>query len=196
MHDFDQRWAVALGGQLIAPTSTNGVATDAWEQVTGFVVRAMLPEISPGSYFAPQVRYGIDFEGNDDGRMLRQLRIAPTLNINLPHNLFLHALPEPGHSTELWGAGVEPNGPIVSAAQLHGRLEADRAHSDFGGVRHPDHPGFSRLHFQDSIESGLSVLISAPSTFAALRRSDPEAGHASRNQNLCYLRSTGRPELG
>jgi hypothetical protein len=54
VHDLDQRWAVALGGQLIAPTSTNGVATDAWEQVTGFVVRAMLPEISPGSYFAPR----------------------------------------------------------------------------------------------------------------------------------------------
>jgi hypothetical protein len=31
VHDLDQRWAVALGGQLIAPTSTNGVATDAWE---------------------------------------------------------------------------------------------------------------------------------------------------------------------
>ena len=55
MHDLDQRWAVALGGQLIAPTSTNGVATDAWEQVTGFVVRAMLPEISPGSYFVSGV---------------------------------------------------------------------------------------------------------------------------------------------
>ncbi len=95
VHDFDQRWAVALGGQLIAPTSTNGVATDAWEQVTGFVVRAMLPEISPGSYFAPQVRYGIDFEGNDDGRLLRQLRIAPTLNVNLPHNLFFTLYPSP-----------------------------------------------------------------------------------------------------
>jgi hypothetical protein len=95
VHDFDQRWAVALGGQLIAPSSTNGVATDAWEQVTGFVVRAMLPEISPGSYFAPQVRYGIDFEGNDDGRMLRQLRIAPTLNINLPDNLFFTLYPSP-----------------------------------------------------------------------------------------------------
>jgi hypothetical protein len=95
VHDFDQRWAVALGGQLIAPTSTNGVATDAWEQVTGAVVRAMLPEISRGSYFAPQVRYGIDFEGNDDGRLLRQLRIAPTLNINLPHNLFFTLYPSP-----------------------------------------------------------------------------------------------------
>ena len=95
VHDFDQRWAVALGGQLIAPSSTNGVATDAWEWVTGFVVRAMLPEISAGSYFAPQVRYGIDFAGNDDGRMLRQLRIAPTLSINLPHRLFFTLYPSP-----------------------------------------------------------------------------------------------------
>ena len=106
VHDLDQRWAVALGGQLIAPTSTNGVATDAWEQVTGFVVRAMLPEISPGSYFAPQVRYGIDFEGNDDGRLLRQLRIAPTLNINLPYNLFFTLYPSPdirlNYGTPVW----------------------------------------------------------------------------------------------
>jgi hypothetical protein len=95
VHNFDQRWAVALGGQLIAPSSTNGVATDAWEWVTGFVVRAMLPEISEGSYFAPQVRYGIDFAGNDDGKMLRQLRIAPTLNINLPHRLLFTLYPSP-----------------------------------------------------------------------------------------------------
>jgi hypothetical protein len=95
VHDIDQRWAVALGGQLIAPTSTNGVAMDAWEQVTGFVVRAMLPQISPGSYFAPQVRYGTDFVGNDSGTMLRQLRIAPTLNINLPHDLFFTLYPSP-----------------------------------------------------------------------------------------------------
>ena len=126
VHNLDQRWAVALGGQLIAPTATNSVATDAWEQVTGVVVRAMLPEISPGSYFAPQVRYGIDFEGNDDGRLLRQLRIAPTLNINLPHNLFFTLFPSPDirlnygspvwnqtgrllcHSTS-WSAGSRPS---------------------------------------------------------------------------------------
>ena len=133
VHDFDQRWAVALGGQLIAPTSTNGVATDAWEQVTGFVVRAMLPEISPGSYFAPQVRYGIDFEGNDDGNMLRQLHHRPDpQHFNLPHNLFFTLYPSPDIATELWDAGVEPDGPVVSAAQLHGRLEADRAYGDFG----------------------------------------------------------------
>ena len=153
VHDLDQRWAVALGGQLIAPTSTNGVATDAWEQVTGLVVRAMLPEISPGSYFAPQVRYGIDFEGNDDGRMLRQLRIAPTLNINLPHRLFFTLYPSPDVRLN-YGAPVHN----LSAAQLHGRLEADRAHRDFGRVWHSDHQGFSSLHFQDPIESGLSVL--------------------------------------
>ncbi len=149
VRDIDQRWAIALGGQLIAPTSTNGVASNAWEQVTGFVVRAMLPEISPGSYFAPQVRYGIDFEGNDDGAMLRQLRIAPTLNINLPHRPVFHALPQPGHSIELWDAGLEPDGPLVPAAEFHGWLEADRTYRDFGGVRHSDHTGFSSLRFQE-----------------------------------------------
>ena len=71
----------------------------------------MLPEISPGSYFAPQVRYGIDFEGNDDGRLLRQLRFAPTLNINLPHNLFFTLYPSPDIRLELWDAGLEPDGP-------------------------------------------------------------------------------------
>ena len=158
VHDLDQRWAVALGGQLIAPTSTNGVASDAWEQVTGLVVRAMLPEISPGSYFAPQARYGIDFEGNDDGRMLRQLRIAPTFNINLPHNLFFTLYPSPdirlNYGTPVWNS----NRPIVCALQLHDRLEADRAYRNLGGVRHSDHQGFSRLHFQDPIESWLLVL--------------------------------------
>ena len=106
VNDIDQRWAVALGGQLIAPSSTNGVATDSWEQVTGFVVRAMLPEISPGSYFAPQLRYGIDFVGNDSGSMLRQLRIAPTLNINLPHDTFFTLYPSPdirmNYGTPVW----------------------------------------------------------------------------------------------
>jgi hypothetical protein len=93
VHDFDQRWAVALGGQLIARSSTNGVATDAWEQVTGFVVRAMLPEISPGSYFAPQVRYGIDFEGNDDGRMFVAHTLIGQRLVNLLESSLLSKIP-------------------------------------------------------------------------------------------------------
>jgi hypothetical protein len=95
VYQIDPRWAVAAGAQAIAPTSTNGVAADAWEEVTGAVVRVMLPELSEGSYFAPQVRYGVDFGGNDEGPMLRQLRLAPTLNINLPHDLFLTLYPSP-----------------------------------------------------------------------------------------------------
>jgi hypothetical protein len=46
VYQIDPRWAVAAGAQAIAPTSTNGVASDAWEQVTGAVVRVMLPELS------------------------------------------------------------------------------------------------------------------------------------------------------
>jgi hypothetical protein len=95
VYQIDSRWALAAGAQAIAPTSTNGVASDAWEEVTGAVVRVMLPELSPGSYFAPQVRYGVDFGGNDEGPMLRQLRLMPTLNINFPHDLFLTLYPSP-----------------------------------------------------------------------------------------------------
>jgi len=95
IREIDQRWAAALGAQLIAPTSTNGVAPPTWEEVTGFVVRAMLPEVSPGSYFAPQVRYALDFGQNPTGSKLRQVRIAPTLNINLPHHMFITLYPSP-----------------------------------------------------------------------------------------------------
>jgi hypothetical protein len=95
IRDIDQRWAAAIGAQIIAPTSTNGVAPPTWEEVTGFVVRTMLPEVSPGSYFAPQVRYAFDFGQNPSGTKLRQVRIAPTLNINLPHRLFFTLYPSP-----------------------------------------------------------------------------------------------------
>jgi hypothetical protein len=95
IYEINPRWAVAAGAQVIAPTATNGVASDAWEEVTGAVVRVMLPELSEGSYFAPQVRYGVDFAGNDEGPLLRQLRLMPTLNINLPHDLFLTFYPSP-----------------------------------------------------------------------------------------------------
>jgi hypothetical protein len=170
VHDLDQRWAVALGGQLIAPTATNGVATDAWEQVTGVVVRAMLPEISPGSYFAPQcvtesiskAMTMVNCCGNCASRRL-STSICRTI---------LYALPEPRHSAELWDASVESNGPIVSAGQLYAGVEADRAYRDLGRVRHSDHQGFSRLHVQDSIESGLFVLIAVLSTFSALAAND------------------------
>ena len=95
IYEINPRWAIAAGAQVIAPTATNGVASDAWEEVPGAVVRVMLPELSEGSYFAPQVRYGIDYGGNDEGPLLRQLRLMPTLNINLPHELFLTFYPSP-----------------------------------------------------------------------------------------------------
>ena len=82
----------------------------------------MLPELSEGSYFAPQVRYGVDFGGNDEGPLLRQLRLMPALNINLPHELFL-TLIRSGYSLELWNPGTWPDRPVLLASQLHDRLE-------------------------------------------------------------------------
>ena len=107
VYEITPRWAIAAGAQVIAPTATNGVASNAWEEVTGAVVRVMLPELSEGSYSAPQVRYGVDFGGNDEGPMLRQLRLMPTLNINLPHNLFLTFFPSPNIR---WNYGTPVHG--------------------------------------------------------------------------------------
>ena len=185
VHDFDQRWAVALGGQLIAPTSTNGVATDAWNRSLAFVVRAMLPEISPGSYFAPQVRYGIDFEGNDDGRLLRQLRIAPSLNINLPHNLFFTLFPSPDIRLNYGTPVHNQTGRLFLPLNFMvgwKPTEHTVISAEFDIPIIMDFPVYTLKILL--IESGISVLISAPSTFAALRRSDPEAGHRQGIQNL------------
>jgi hypothetical protein len=122
IYEINPRWAVAAGAQVIAPTATNGVASDAWEEVTGAVVRVMLPELSEGSYFAPQVRYGVDFGGNDEGPLLRQLRLMPTLNINFPHDLFLTLYPSPDIR---WNyPGTWPDRPVLLASELHDRLEA------------------------------------------------------------------------
>jgi hypothetical protein len=54
VYEINPRWAIAAGVQAIAPTSTNGVASDNWEEVTGGVVRVMLSEVSEGSYSRPR----------------------------------------------------------------------------------------------------------------------------------------------
>jgi hypothetical protein len=118
---------------LIAPSSTNGVATDAWEQVTGFVVRAMLPEVSPGTYFAPQdVRESIS-------KARRRPRVLAVAHCANPQHQsatqpVLHALPEPGHSSELFDAGVvgtfvetQCECPLFARRGWPGRTEADIA---------------------------------------------------------------------
>jgi hypothetical protein len=123
IYEINPRWAVAAGAQVIAPTATNGVASDAWEEVTGAVVRVMLPELSEGSYFAPQVRYGVDFGGNDEGPLLRQLRHADPQH-QFPSRSVFDLLSESGYSLELRNPGTWPDRPVLLASQLHDRLEA------------------------------------------------------------------------
>lgn len=90
---FSEQWAAGVGAQIIAPTSTNGLASGKWEEVTGFAVRSMLPDISPGSYFAPQIRYATSFAGDPTGRNVRQLQFSPTLSVSLPENWYFTLYP-------------------------------------------------------------------------------------------------------
>ena len=90
---FNEQWAVGVGAQIVAPTSTNGLASGKWEEVTGLVIRRMLPDVSPGSYFAPQIRYATSFAGDPTGRNVRQLQFSPTLSVSLPESWYVTLYP-------------------------------------------------------------------------------------------------------
>ncbi len=83
VRSFDARWAAGIGARIIAPTGAPDLGSGKWQSLSGAGVRMMLPEISQGSYFVPQVRYDIslvaDLEEN-----ISNLQFMPTLNIALP----------------------------------------------------------------------------------------------------------------
>jgi hypothetical protein len=49
----------------------------------------MLPELSPGRFFAAEMLYAFDIGEPDSG----ELQLQPTLNVELPHGLFLNLFP-------------------------------------------------------------------------------------------------------
>ena len=90
---FDARWAAGVGARLVAPTGGDEFGTGRWQILSGFAVRSMLPEISAGSYFVPQVRYDVGFAGDTKTKNINNLQFAPTLNIGLPEHWFLTFYP-------------------------------------------------------------------------------------------------------
>jgi hypothetical protein len=53
----------------------------------------MLPEISTGSYFVPQISYDFSFAQSFPGRNARNLQFAPELNIALKESWFVVLYP-------------------------------------------------------------------------------------------------------
>jgi hypothetical protein len=92
-HAIDDRWAYGFGARLVAASASDDVGNQRWQIMPGAGVRAMLPEISDGSYFSPVVRYAISFAGDPTARNIREFQIAPTLNVQLPDEWFVTLYP-------------------------------------------------------------------------------------------------------
>jgi hypothetical protein len=86
----NDRWAFAAGSQVKWPTASRATAgSSAYQVLPGAIVRAMLPELSPGSFFAPEALYS--FEVGDPGS--GELQLQPTLSVQLSRRWFVNLFP-------------------------------------------------------------------------------------------------------
>lgn len=90
------RWAAGGGVRIVAPTGTNDLTGGTWRALPIVGARAMLPEISEGSFFTGLFRYNMSFATAMPGaRNVDNLQFAPTLNVALPGQWFVTFYPEP-----------------------------------------------------------------------------------------------------
>lgn len=93
IRNFDSRWAAGAGLRLLAPTGAEDVTSGKWQALPVAGARYSLPELSDGSYAEALVRYDVSFAGDPSRRNISNLRLAPTLNINLPDRWFVTLYP-------------------------------------------------------------------------------------------------------
>lgn len=89
------RWTAGAGVRLIAPIGDPEISSRLWRVMPIAAVRYALPEISPGSYFEPLVRYDVSFAGDPTQKFVSNLQFAPTLNLSLPGRWFFTLYPSP-----------------------------------------------------------------------------------------------------
>jgi hypothetical protein len=92
---FNARWAAGTGIRIVALTGAPDIMSGKWQAMPIVGARAMLPELSDGSFFTGLVRYDVSFAGDPSKRNISNLQIAPTLNINLPQHWFVTFYPNP-----------------------------------------------------------------------------------------------------
>lgn len=94
IYTLNERWAFAAGSQLTFPTaSRQATGSGTYTALPGAVLRYMLPELSPGSFFAPEVLYEFDVGGDTGDGHVSELQLQPTLDWELPHGVFLNLFP-------------------------------------------------------------------------------------------------------
>lgn len=95
IYTLDLHWKAGVGLRLIAPTGDTAIGSGKWQLMPGVAVRYAWPELSPGSYIEPLLRYDFSFAGNPAKRNIGNLQFAPTFNIGLPNRWFLTLYPSP-----------------------------------------------------------------------------------------------------
>ena len=95
IHAFNKRWIAGFGARLIMPTGDESLGSGKWQVMPIAGVRYTLPEISPGSYVEPLVRYDASFAGDPTRRAISNLQFAPMVNFALPDRWFLTLYPSP-----------------------------------------------------------------------------------------------------
>ncbi len=101
-HDIDARWNFGFGARLQAPTAGRGIfanSADAelgsgnWQIMPWVSIRASLPEISEGAFFAPTMRWAMSFSGDLERRRINEPQIRPTFRMDLTKRWFVMLYP-------------------------------------------------------------------------------------------------------
>jgi hypothetical protein len=105
---LNDRWAYAFGSQITTPAALGTqFGSGNWDVRPLLAVRAMLPEISDGSYFVPLVRYAQTIAQADSGRPSSNLQFSPQMKIALKGNWSIELFPSPDIR---WNFGAKPAG--------------------------------------------------------------------------------------
>jgi hypothetical protein len=90
---LDDRWAFAIGSQLVAPASGSAYGSGNWDMRPILAARYMLPEISDGSYFVAEARYAITVGQSFATRARSELQLSPQLKMFVGRGWFVELFP-------------------------------------------------------------------------------------------------------
>ena len=94
VHASSERFAFVGGLRAVFPTATEDqFGSGKYRLGPILAARYFLPEISPGSFFQPVVRYDFDVGGDDGRKHVSRLHFGPTLNFQFPERWFLTLFP-------------------------------------------------------------------------------------------------------
>lgn len=90
---LDDRWAVAAGSQLVTAAAASNYGSGNWDMVPILAARALLPEISEGSYFVSEARYAVSFGRSFGSRPASELQFAPEFKLAVSPRWFVVLFP-------------------------------------------------------------------------------------------------------